>query len=53
MHAIAVPAALLAGSLAERTPGQGWSEQGYLKVVGIGLGIAILILAFRFIFGKK
>ena len=39
--------------LAERTPGQGWSEQGYLRVVGIGLGIAILILAFRSIFGKK
>lgn len=46
MHAIAV-------LLAERTPGQGWSEQGYLKVVGIGLGIAILIVAFRHIFGKK
>jgi hypothetical protein len=39
--------------LLERTPGQGWSEQGYLKVVGIGLGIAILILAFRYLLGKK
>jgi hypothetical protein len=46
MHAIAT-------LLADRTPGQGWSEQGYLKVVGIGLGIAILIVAFRSIFGKK
>lgn len=39
--------------VAERTPGQGWSEPGYLKVVGIGLGIAIIIVAFRSIFGKK
>ena len=42
-----------AHAVAERTPGQGWSEQGYLKVVGIGLGIAILIVAFRYLFGKK
>lgn len=39
--------------IAERTPGQGWSEQGYLKVVGIGLGIAVIVVAFRNIFGKK
>ena len=37
----------------ERTPGQGWSEQGYLKIAGIGLGLAILIVAFRSLFGKK
>jgi hypothetical protein len=46
MHAITV-------LLADRTPGQGWSEQGYLKIVGIGLGLAIIIVAFRSIFGKK
>jgi hypothetical protein len=50
MHAITSHAAAL---IQERTPGQGWSEQGYLKVVGIGLGIAIIIVAFRYIFGKK
>jgi hypothetical protein len=35
------------------TPGQGWSEQGYLRVVGIAIGIAILWYAIRSIFGKK
>jgi hypothetical protein len=32
---------------------QGWSEQGYLRIVGIALGVAILVAAIRFIFGKK
>lgn len=49
MHVIAA----LQRTLADGTPGQGWSEQGYLKVVGLGLGIAVLIVAFRYIFGKK
>jgi len=35
------------------TPGQGWSEQGYLRVVGIAIGIAILWYAIQSIFGKK
>ena len=39
--------------VAEGTPGQGWSEQGYLQVVGIVIGIAILVLAIRSLFGKK
>lgn len=50
MHAMTSSVVAL---LQERTPGQGWSEQGYLRVVGIGLGLAILILAFRYLFGKK
>jgi hypothetical protein len=49
MHVIAA----LRQALADGTPGQGWSEQGYLRIVGLGLGIAILIVAFRYLFGKK
>jgi hypothetical protein len=39
--------------LAEGTPGQGWSEQGYLRLVGLVIGGAILVLAIRTLFGKK
>ncbi|MEV0270199.1 hypothetical protein AB0H43_15575 [Hamadaea sp. NPDC050747] len=35
------------------TPGQGWSEQGYLRLVGILIGVGILWFAIRSIFGKK
>ncbi|NUT37150.1 MAG: hypothetical protein HOV79_29180 [Hamadaea sp.] len=39
--------------LAEGTPGQGWSERGYLQLVGIVIGIAIVVYAIRSFFGKK